>query len=202
MITAPIGPLASEPNTTNPPQTPQTDADFERSLRSIVEGGHAAASGPAYINTTTSLSDVQDLISEFEPLTDWKHFVFGRTNNGKYEYISVAIPDREITNVGYNSGPFRDQLSGFDFSKISPSHPDGMNLKYVAARIFEQINVQGLDPVAEAIAVFNEVGIPATQAGDDKIDFGDGQGPIDVIRNMTSGTQNAAGGRAWQWLVA
>ena len=72
-----------------------------------------------------------------------------------------------------------------------------MNLKYVAARIFEQINVTGLDPVAEAIAVFNEVGIPATQAGDDKIDFGDGQGPIDVIRNM-----GASGGRAWQWLVA
>lgn len=201
MISAPIGQLAAELNATNVPRTPKSGAEFEQSLRSIVEHGNPADAGPAYISTTTSLSDVQDLISKFEPLTDWRHFVFGRTDNGKYEYISVAIPDRVVSSAGYQSGPYRDQLSGFDMSKVDPSHPDSMNLKYVAARIFEQINVQGLDPVAEAIAVFNEVGIPATQAGDDKIDFGDGQGPIDVIRNMTSGGQSPAGGRAWQWLV-
>ena len=197
MISAPIGQLASELNATHTPQTPRSDADFQQTVRSIVEGGNTGAAGPAYISTTTSLTDVEDLISTFEPLSDWRHFVFGRTENGKYEYISVAIPDRDVSSAGYLNGPYRDQLSGFDVSKIDPSHPDSMNLKYVAARIFEQINVTGLDPVAEAIAVFNEVGIPATQAGDDKIDFGDGQGPIDVIRNM-----GASGGRAWQWLVA
>ena len=171
MISAPIGQLASELNATNTPQTPRSDADFQQTVRNIVEGGNTGAAGPAYISTTTSLTDVEDLISTFESLSDWRHFVFGRTENGKYEYISVAIPDRDVSSAGYLNGPYRDQLSGFDVSKIDPSHPDSMNLKYVAARIFEQINVTGLDPVAEAIAVFNEVGIPATQAGDDKIDY-------------------------------
>lgn len=201
MITAPIGQLTSELNTNNVPQTSPQDADFQDTLRSVVQGNGGGSTGPAYINTTTSLSDVQDLIDAFEPLTDWRHFVFGRTDNGKYEYISVAIPDRTVSGAGYFDGPYRDQLSGFDMSKINPGHPDAMNLKYVAARIFEQINVQAVDPVAEAIAVFNDVGIPATQVGDDKIDFGDGQGPIDVIRNMTSGAESSSGGRAWQWMV-
>ncbi|HUU33051.1 MAG TPA: hypothetical protein VMW48_03250, partial [Vicinamibacterales bacterium] len=66
--------------------------------------------------------------------------------------------------------------------------------KYVAARVF-----QDFPPMPESIPGVIErlkaQGINAVQTDHDKIDFGDGYGPIDVIQGAYPG-----GGVAWQWL--
>ena len=141
MISAPIGQLMSQLNMTNVPNRSQPETEFQSSLRSVAESGPETANETAFIRTTTSLTDVQDFIDELEPLKDWKHFVFGRTENGKYEYVSVAIPDRDVTSDGYVPGPFRDHMTGFNYDRLHPSHPDAMNMKYIAGRVFEQIDV-------------------------------------------------------------
>ena len=51
-----------------------------------------------------------------------------------------------------------------------------MNLKYIAARVFEQIDVFGPSALDQAVAMLQEQGFDATKVGDDKIDFNDGQG--------------------------
>ena len=60
-----------------------------------------------------------------------------------------------------------------------------MNLKYIAARVFEQIDVFGPGALDQAVAQLRELGFDAIKVTDDKIDFNDGQGPIDVIANMS-----------------
>ncbi len=93
------------------------------------------------------------------------------------------------------SGAHRAQLAGFDDRKIDdPSQRGAMTSKYVAARIF-----QDYPPMPESLPMVVErlkaQGINATQTDHDKIDFGDGYGPIDVIQGAYPG-----GGVAWQWL--
>jgi hypothetical protein len=70
-----------------------------------------------------------------------------------------------------------------------------MNLKHVSARIFDQLDVNDPQALATAITGLNQRGFNATAVGTDKIDFNDGQGPIDVIRNA-SGLGSYT--RAWQ----
>lgn len=70
-----------------------------------------------------------------------------------------------------------------------------MNLKYVAARVIEQIDVYDIGALDTAVARLRAQGLDATKVGDDKIDFGDGQGPIDVIRNMSDTPTDLA----WHW---
>lgn len=93
------------------------------------------------------------------------------------------------------SGAYRNRLAGFDHRKIDdPSIRDAMTSKYQAARIF-----QDYPPMPESLPAVVErlraQGINATQTDFDKIDFGDGYGPIDVIQGAYPG-----GGVAWQWL--
>ncbi len=93
------------------------------------------------------------------------------------------------------TGAYRSQLAGFNHTKIDdPSIRDAMTSKYIAARIF-----QDYPPMPESLpAVVDRLkaqGINATQTDHDKIDFGDGYGPIDVIQGAFPG-----GGVAWQWL--
>lgn len=93
------------------------------------------------------------------------------------------------------SGAFRSKLAGFSHAKIDdPTIRDAMTSKYVAARIF-----QDYPPMPESLpAVVDRLkaqGINASQTDFDKIDFGDGYGPIDVIQGAYPG-----GGVAWQWL--
>lgn len=93
------------------------------------------------------------------------------------------------------SGAFRSKLAGFSHAKIDdPTIRDAMTSKYVAARIF-----QDYPPMPESLpAVVDRLkaqGINARQTDFDKIDFGDGYGPIDVIQGAYPG-----GGVAWQWL--
>lgn len=90
---------------------------------------------------------------------------------------------------------FRGYLSGFDAAKIdNPSLRGADTAKYKAARIF-----QDFEPMPESLpAVIERLqaeGINARQVSFDKIDFGDGYGPIDVIQGAYPG-----GGVAWQWL--
>ena len=93
------------------------------------------------------------------------------------------------------TGAYRSKLAGFSHAKIDdPTIRDAMTSKYVAARIF-----QDYPPMPESLpAVVDRLkaqGINAKQTDFDKIDFGDGYGPIDVIQGAYPG-----GGVAWQWL--
>jgi hypothetical protein len=93
------------------------------------------------------------------------------------------------------TGQYRSMLAGFDARKIdNPSIPDANTSKYRAARIFQDYPPQpeSLPAVVERLRA---QGINARQTDHDKIDFGDGFGPIDVILNSRPG-----GGDAWQWL--
>jgi hypothetical protein len=108
----------------------------------------------------------------------------------------VASTRVASTDPGSGSrGAYRSSLAGFDARKIDdPSISDAMTSKYRAARIF-----QDYPPMPESLpAVVDRLraeGINATQTDFDKIDFGDGYGPIDVIQGAYPG-----GGVAWQWL--
>lgn len=93
------------------------------------------------------------------------------------------------------SGNYRGKLAGFDFAKLDDPGMHGAGTsKYIAARIF-----QDFPPMPESIPGVVErlkaQGINARQTDHDKIDFGDGYGPIDVIQGAYPG-----GGVAWQWL--
>lgn len=92
-------------------------------------------------------------------------------------------------------GAYRAKLAGFDFAKLDdPSMRGAGTSKYMAARIF-----QDFPPMPESLPSVVErlraQGINARQTDFDKIDFGDGYGPIDVIQGAYPG-----GGVAWQWL--
>lgn len=93
------------------------------------------------------------------------------------------------------NGGYRNRLAGFDFRKLDdPTMQGAMTSKYKAARIF-----QDYPPMPESLpSVVDRLraqGIDAKQTDFDKIDFGDGYGPIDVIQGAYPG-----GGVAWQWL--
>lgn len=94
-----------------------------------------------------------------------------------------------------NLKEYRGMLAGFDHVKIdNPDIRDAMTSKYQASRIF-----QNFKPMPEnlpaVVAELRAQGINATQTDMDKIDFGDGYGPIDVIQGAYPG-----GGVAWQWM--
>ncbi|MEZ5290635.1 MAG: hypothetical protein R2745_06105 [Vicinamibacterales bacterium] len=93
------------------------------------------------------------------------------------------------------TGQYRSRLAGFDFAKLdNPTLQGAGTSKYIAARIF-----QDYPPMPESLPAVVErlkaQGLDAKQTDFDKIDFGDGYGPIDVIQGAYPG-----GGVAWQWL--
>ena len=105
-----------------------------------------------------------------------------------------ALASVDPSSTG-STGAYRSTLAGFSHAKIDdPTIRDAMTSKYVAARIF-----QDYPPMPESLpAVVDRLkaqGINAKQTDFDKIDFGDGYGPIDVIQGAYPG-----GGVAWQWL--
>ncbi|MGD9906092.1 MAG: EF-hand domain-containing protein [Vicinamibacterales bacterium] len=92
-------------------------------------------------------------------------------------------------------GAYRSSLAGFDARKIDdPSIRDAMTSKYRAARIFQDYPPRP-ESIPAVIERLKAEGINAVQTDHDKIDFGDGYGPIDVIQGA-----HAGGGVAWQWL--
>jgi hypothetical protein len=85
-------------------------------------------------------------------------------------------------------GQVSSAMPGWEQSKwADPSHN---SIKYQAGRIFSQFDPNAIrQNPAPLLAALKAAGINATLVGDDKLDFGDGYGPIDVI---TSGGQ-------WAW---
>jgi hypothetical protein len=131
--------------------------------------------------------------------SNWKDFIFGNSTSGHYAGVMMA-PTRDVPS-GYQAGPYRHQLEGFNRDKLNPAHADAMTLKYIAARVFEQIDVYSETALDDAIRAFNDAGIPAKRVEPDKIDFGNGEGPIDVIRNAAWLDGDKSAGMGWWWGV-
>src|SRR4029453_242941 len=78
-------------------------------------------------------------------------------------------------NDSIRPGEFRNPLAGFDYTKLDD--PNMNTIKYRAARVFVDYS-----PMPENIPAVVErlraQGINATQTGSDKVDFGDGYGPV------------------------
>ena len=110
----------------------------------------------------------------------------------------MAVPTR-TSRRGYSAGPYRHQLEGFNDDKFDPAHAEGMTLKMIAARVFEQFDVYAEDAFDQVVQAFNDLGIPATKVEPDKIDFGNGEGPVDIIRNAAWLDGDKSAGMAWQW---
>lgn len=126
---------------------------------------------------------------------EFGHFLTGLLGGTPTGPSSAAGGQAGPARPGQGGGEFRGKLSGFDFSKIDdPSIRDANTSKYKAARIF-----QDFKPMPESLpAVIDRLqaeGVNAKQVSFDKIDFGDGYGPIDVIQGAYPG-----GGVAWQWM--
>jgi hypothetical protein len=116
--------------------------------------------------------------------------LIGGTGSAAGALRTAADPTSTVS-----TGAYRSKLAGFAHNKIDdPTIRDAMTSKYIAARIF-----QDYPPMPESLpAVVDRLkaqGINAKQTDFDKIDFGDGYGPIDVIQGAYPG-----GGVAWQWL--
>lgn len=85
--------------------------------------------------------------------------------------------------------------AGWDGTKwANPAHT---TVKYVAGRIMARYRpADWLDAGKreEILAQFRAAGYTPTAVGRDCCDFGDGNGPIDIVQAAS------VGGRAWQWL--
>lgn len=160
-----------------------------------------------YTNSAKSTSDnISDLIAKvmdrFDTDKDGRlsggefgDFLTGVLGGGATARAAGASAQNAPAREYLVSGEFRGTLAGFDHSKIDdPTMRDANTSKYKAARIF-----QDFKPMPESLpAVIERLraeGVNATQVSFDKIDFGDGYGPIDVIQGAYPG-----GGVAWQWL--
>lgn len=127
--------------------------------------------------------------------TEFGDFLNGLVGGAPSAGSSAAGAQAGPAREDVAGGEFRGKLSGFDFSKIDdPTIRDANTSKYKAARIF-----QDFQPMPESLpAVIDRLqaeGVNAKQVSFDKIDFGDGYGPIDVIQGAYPG-----GGVAWQWM--
>ncbi len=92
-------------------------------------------------------------------------------------------------------GAYRDFMSGFNYYKLdNPGMADHDEIKYKAGRVFQNYKPMP-ESLPQVIADLRAQGINAKQVSFDKIDFGDGWGPIDVIQGAYPG-----GGVAWCWL--
>ncbi|MGE3957514.1 MAG: EF-hand domain-containing protein [Vicinamibacterales bacterium] len=86
-----------------------------------------------------------------------------------------------------------DPIPGFDLNKLN--NPEHTTIKYQFGRAVQDLALAPTSANLQAIVDhFNANGGNATITGEDKIDFGDGFGPIDVIFSV--GDPEAR----WQWL--
>lgn len=105
-----------------------------------------------------------------------------------------AVPHNHVS-PGLTGSEYQP-MSGFDTSKLNDTSHTTM--KYTFARAVQDLGLlqaptsDNLQAIVDRLA---EAGVTATVVSKDKIDFGDGYGPIDVIAR--TGTAEAQ----WQWLV-
>ncbi|OFW47144.1 MAG: hypothetical protein A3J29_02060 [Acidobacteria bacterium RIFCSPLOWO2_12_FULL_67_14b] len=157
-------------------------------------------------SVTSSSNNISDLIAKvmdrfdtdkdgFLSSGEFSDFLTGLLGGGPAATSSAMGGQAGMTTPTIGRGAFRSTLAGFDSAKIDDSTIQGANTsKYRAARIF-----QDFKPMPESLSAVIErlqaEGVNARQVSFDKIDFGDGYGPIDVIQGAYPG-----GGVAWQWL--
>jgi hypothetical protein len=123
--------------------------------------------------------------------TEFGSFLTGLLSGAGASGLTAA----KIAADPVEKGRFRSSLAGFDHGKLDdPSQRGAMTSKYRAARIFQDYPPQP-ESLPAVIERLKAEGINAVQTDFDKIDFGDGYGPIDVIQGAYAG-----GGVAWQWL--
>jgi len=123
-------------------------------------------------------------------------------NSAEYKALQTA-PTTPTTPTPENTTPLpRDvttrpgdeYLEGFDANKLA--NKDKQTIKYRAARVFQSFTpMEFVQNPAAVIAALKAAGLNPTLIGKDKIDFNDGNGPIDVVRDATGG------GKAWQFGV-
>lgn len=152
-------------------------------------------------STTTTADPIAQLITKVMDKYDTdKDGQLTKAEFGSFLSGLLGATGGTLPGGGSGAGPvttgaYRSRLAGFDHAKIdNPTMAGAGTSKYIAARIF-----QDYPPMPESLpAVVDRLraqGINATQTDFDKIDFGDGYGPIDVIQGAYPG-----GGVAWQWL--
>ncbi len=162
-----------------------------------------------YTNSAKSTSDnISDLIAKVMDRFDTDKD--GRLSGGEFgDFLTGVLGGAAAAAAGpagagaqnspqradLVSGEFRGTLAGFDHSKIDdPTLRDANTSKYKAARIFQDFKPMP-ESLPDVIERLRAEGVNATQVSFDKIDFGDGYGPIDVIQGAYPG-----GGVAWQWM--
>lgn len=125
--------------------------------------------------------------------TEFRQFLTGLLSGTGHDTTGGASTTTNTTE-SLSTGMHRSYLAGFDSAKIdNPSLPGADTSKYRAARVFQDYPPQR-ESLPAVIARLQAQGINARQADHDKIDFGDGFGPVDVILNSRPG-----GGDAWVW---
>ncbi len=154
-------------------------------------------------NTTQAGTDISQLISRVIKRYDTNGD--GQLSNTEFtQFLTGLLSGAGLSGAGapvdpmpqrIPTGQYRSMLAGFDHRKIDdPSISDANTSKYRAARIFQDYPPQP-ESLPAVVDRLRAQGINARQTDHDKIDFGDGFGPIDVILNSRPG-----GGDAWQWL--
>lgn len=104
--------------------------------------------------------------------------------------VTGALPG--TAGPGGLSGDYSRFLEGFDPTKLADlSHN---SIKYRAARVFQHF-APTLGNMPAVIEELKKAGLNVTWKGGDLIDFNDGFGPIDVMRNSSG-----PGSSGWQWL--
>lgn len=141
------------------------------------------------------VSDAQRYVTDF-----WTQFPTGFQDpshtNADYQqtYTTYGPGAQETGTAPYTPQAYAGDVgltTGFNRERIG--NPDDRNEKYIFARA-----TAGLEPseatLDEVVRRLQAQGINAKRVGMDQIDFGTGEGPVDVLRNKGDAT------RAWQWL--
>lgn len=90
-----------------------------------------------------------------------------------------------------------DYFTGFNTDKIANpgAHTDAQTSKYAFARYAQSYDPRDPASLGKIVEAMKRDGFPVNFDGRDKVDFGDGYGGIDVLRNWVDGK----GGDAWAW---
>lgn len=177
--------------------------DFLEQLLAAVkaDSGASYATSSGLVNKSTPVpltgTEAKTPATSTDVAATWRDRVFGLSTSGNYAGV-MAVPNKEIAS-GYTAGAYRHQLEGFNSVKFDPTHPEGMTLKMIAGRVFEQFDVYSDTAIDGVVSALNAAGISASKVGLDKIDFGNGEGPVDVIRNAAWLDGDKSTGMAWQW---